>query len=82
MVLHHPPIGKKVDVCPDGKHHGSAISNSLIKTFNPEIAIVGLAGRGYELVGDTFVVNPGPMCEGYFAVIDVQDKKVEYGDLR
>lgn len=82
MVLHHPPIGQKVDVCPDGKHHGSAISNTLIKTFNPEIAIVGLAGRGYEKIGDTLVVNPGPMCEGYFAVIDVQDKKVEYGDLR
>ncbi|NPB05395.1 MAG: hypothetical protein GXO08_03340 [Aquificae bacterium] len=82
MVLHHPPIGKKVDVCPDGKHRGSAISNTLIKTFNPEIAIVGLAGRGYEKIGDTLVVNPGPMYEGYFAVVDAQDKKVEYGDLR
>jgi len=82
MVLYHPPIGQKVDVCPDGKHYGSAISNTLIKTFNPEIAIVGHAGRGYEMVGDTFVVNPGPMNEGYFAIIDVQEKKVEYGDLR
>jgi len=54
----------------------------LIKTFNPEVAVVGLAGRGHEKIGDTLVVNPGPMYEGYFAVIDVQDKKVEYGDLR
>ena len=82
MILHHPPIGQKVNVCPDGKHHGSAISNTLIKIFNPEIAIVGLARQGYEKIGDTFVVNLGPMWEGYFAVIDIQEKKVEYGNLR
>jgi len=75
-VFYTPPIGQFVDRLPDEeKHYGSAVVNTLVKTLNPEVAVVGYRGRGHELIGNTVVVNPGEFGEGRYAFLDLTRHK-------
>ncbi|NPB07320.1 MAG: hypothetical protein GXN96_00155 [Aquificae bacterium] len=77
-LFYTPPIGQFVDSLPgEGKHYGSAVVNTLIKTLNPEVAIVGHKGKGHELVGSTIVVNPGDFGEGRYAFLDLTQNKIK-----
>jgi Icc-related predicted phosphoesterase len=83
LVLHTPPRGERVDL-EGGRHVGHPSVNTLIKTFAPALAICGhaLGGQGREWIGDTLVVNPGPLAEGYYAVVDTRARQVAFGNLR
>ncbi|AAC07740.1 putative protein [Aquifex aeolicus VF5] len=77
-IFYTPPIGEFVDRTPeDPKHHGSAVVNTIIKSLNPEVAIVGHVGKGHELVGNTIVVNPGEFEEGRYAFLDLTQHKIK-----
>ena len=76
-LFYTPPIGQFVDSLPeDNKHYGSAIVNTIIKSLNPEVAIVGYHGKGHELIGNTIVVNPGDFGEGRYAILDLTQEKI------
>ena len=77
-LFYTPPIGQFVDSLPeDNKHYGSAVVNTLLKTINPEVAIVGHRGKGHELIGNTIVVNPGSFDDGRYAVVDLTKEKIK-----
>lgn len=83
MLFHTPPLTKEIDL-DDGAHKGCHIVNEIIKTHNPTFVFCGHAhnGQGKEYVGDSIVVNPGAMRNGYYGVVDTRERKVEFGNLR
>jgi len=77
-LFYTPPIGQFVDRLPDESvHHGSSVVNTLIKTLNPEVAIVGYKGKGHELIGNTVVVNPGDFGDRRYALVDLTQNKIK-----
>jgi uncharacterized protein len=59
---------------------GEALAE-LIKTYNPELAIVAGDGVAEERLGKTLVVAPGRLDHGQYALIDLDDLSVEAGAL-
>ena len=78
MVLHTPPIGEVVDR-DNGGHKGSQVVNELIHTWRPKIAVCGHAhdAQGSEMIASTFVVNPGALKSGHYAIVDLDKLEAE-----
>jgi hypothetical protein len=57
---------------------GSDVLAELIKTYDPRVALVaGGDGVHHELLGRTLVVLTGSLARGEYALVDIQDRKVE-----
>lgn len=83
LLFHTPPAGTPLDLH-RGKHVGAWVVNALIMAYHPKIVFCGhaLDGQGTTMIGDSLVVNPGPLAEGYYAILDTQEKKVYFGNVR
>jgi len=83
LLFHTPPADTELDLH-RGKHIGAAVVNTLIKAYHPKFVFCGeaLDGQGKTLIGSSLVVNPGPLSEGYYAILDTREKKVYFGDVR
>src|SRR5262245_2860506 len=83
LLFHTPPAGTDLDLN-RGKHIGAQVVNTVIKAYHPKFVFCGeaLHGQGKTLIGSSLVVNPGPLSEGYYAVLDTREKQVYFGDLR
>lgn len=70
-VIHQPPADTTLDVA-DGEHVGSVEVRELIEEKDFELVLTGHIheSRGRQVIEDTLVVNPGPVMEGYYAVVD------------
>ena len=81
LLLHTPPIGS-LDL-DDGKHKGSRVVNDAIEKYKPTWVFCGHAhgARGKEKIGDSIVVNPGALKNGFYALVDTDKKKVELKTL-
>lgn len=79
LLFHTPPAGTNLDL-DQGKHVGSPVVNALIKAYQPAIVCCGHArnGQGKTVLNNSLVVNPGPLAEGYYAVIDTREKQVYF----
>jgi len=78
LLVHTPPKAMS--------QHGSHVVEEMINTVRPSHAFCGAVGglQGEHEVGTTFVVCPGRMSEGNYAIVDsltnnVQFKKLEVG---
>ncbi len=82
ILLFHTPPAEKFE--PSAEESGSDIISTLIKTFDPHIVVCSRESRqkGKMIIGNTLVVAPAPLKEGYYAVIDTTERAVEFGDLR
>lgn len=64
------------------KQPGSEVLAELIKTHAPRVALVaGGDGVRHELLGSTLVVLTGRLTRGEYAIVDIQDRKVEPAKL-
>ena len=74
IVSHNPPKAQTVDSPAAGVHAGSQIFADFIEQTKPLAVLCGHIheGRGVEKIGETVVVNPGPLCEGKYAVMEVE----------
>lgn len=82
LLFHTPPAGTNLDL-DHGKHVGAPVVNALIKAYQPQIVCCGhaLNGQGKAVLDNSLVVNPGPLAEGYYAVIDTQGKQVYFDNM-
>lgn len=73
LVSHFPPQNTKVDEIFSGEHIGSEVLRDLIADKKPDLVICGHIheARGTDKIGKTLVVNPGALCEGYAALIEL-----------
>jgi Icc-related predicted phosphoesterase len=81
LLFHTPPIGS-LDL-DDVKHKGCQVVNDLIEKYRPNWVFCGHAhgARGKENIGDTIVVNPGALKNGFYALVDTDKEKVELKTL-
>ncbi len=75
FVTHAPPHGTKTDLLPSGEHAGSTSLRQVIEKYQPTINICGHIheSRGTDRIGQTMVVNPGKMDEGYACLINIPE---------
>lgn len=73
-VIHQPPKNTEVDIA-DGEHVGSKEVRELIEESDFDLVVTGHIheSRGQDSLGETEIVNPGPVLEGFYAVADIED---------
>ena len=71
LLTHHPPKGA-VDRSFIGVRIGLVEVRELVETLRPALHLCGHVheSRGVERVGETVVVNAGPLKSGYYAVVE------------
>ena len=85
ILSHAPPHRTKADRVRFGMHVGSKALREFIEKNKPPLVIAGHIheARSVDNLGETFVINPGPLFRGYYALIDfnVERRKVEKVEL-
>jgi Icc-related predicted phosphoesterase len=78
MVSHQPPLDCSCDIV-GGAHVGSRSVRTFIERYSPLLCLTGHIheGVGIDLIGDTKVVNPGPLSGGRYALIELKGSLVE-----
>jgi len=73
LVVHEPPFGSRVDYAFTGRHVGSQAIRQFIESRQPLLCLTGHIheGRGEDRIGDTLVLNPGPLPHGGYAWAEV-----------
>jgi Icc-related predicted phosphoesterase len=76
VASHTPPKGTKVDLAFSKIHAGSASLRTFIEKRKPNIVFCGHIheAKGIDHIGDTIIVNPGPVRHGNCAIADIGDK--------
>jgi len=77
-VIHQPPKGTELDVA-DGQHVGSPEVRELIEEKDFELVVTGHIHESYGIdqIGDTQIVNPGPVLEGHYGLAKFDDNEIE-----
>jgi Icc-related predicted phosphoesterase len=72
LVSHCPPAKTKCDMA-GGRHIGSLPVREYIEREDPAVVLSGHAheSRAIDRLGGTTVVNPGPLMEGKYAVLNL-----------
>ena len=76
MVSHNPPIDTLNDTLPTGDHVGSRTVRKVIEDIKPLVCFTGHIHEapGIDEIGDTKIVNPGPLGTRHYAYLDITDK--------
>lgn len=71
LVAHDPPHDSVADELPGGHHVGSAAVRAFIERVRPDVCLAGHIheSRALGRLGETVVVNPGPLAAGGYALI-------------
>jgi len=84
LVAHQPPYGTLNDVVHSGAHVGSHAIRSFIELQQPLVCFTGHIheGAGIDSIGETKVINPGPLDLGRYAYAEVRGSKLEALEVR
>lgn len=76
FIPHAPPYCTKLDITRAGIHVGSTAVRDFIEDHTPDIVICGHIheARGQDSIGTTRIVNCGSASNGYFAIIEIEEK--------
>lgn len=80
LVTHMPPKDTRLDLV-GSMHVGSEeIRNFILKNqINLAICAHIIEARGYDLLGNTVLINPGKFSEGNYAIIKInRDSSIEF----
>ena len=83
LVSHQPPYRTIADFAWIGQHVGSQSIRTFITQVQPMVCFTGHIheGRGIDAIGETKVINPGPLREGGYAYTEV-NRQVEVVEIR
>ena len=83
VLTHHPPFRTKVDKALRAVHAGLREIREFVEKWRPLVLMCGHIheSRGVDKLGETVVVNPGPLARGYFAEIDLPSLNVKLRSL-
>lgn len=72
LVSHEPAWGTDIDLQASTYHKGSRLIRSFIEDYQPLLAVSGHIHEacGIDQIGSTVLVNPGPLRNGRYAIID------------
>lgn len=73
IISHYPPYGTKVDIAFTGEHIGSHLVRDIVERLKPLVCLCGHVheARGVDNIGETLVLNPGPLSKGYYAILEL-----------
>jgi len=76
LVTHCPPKNTKVDRTLAGIHAGSFSVRDFIETRSPDLTICGHIheAMGVDYVGKSLVVNVGAAQQGYYGIVQFENK--------
>jgi len=76
VVSHTPPRDTTVDLAFSGVHAGSFSLRAFIEKRRPSVVFCGHIheARGIDRIGDTLIVNPGPVRHGKCAMANMNEK--------
>ena len=78
LLTHTPPYGTKVDVLYSGEHAGSVNIRKFIEARQPILNACGHVheARGIDRIGETTIINPGPLMWRYYATAEIEKDKL------
>jgi Icc-related predicted phosphoesterase len=70
---HAPPRDTACDRIHSGLHVGSTAVRAFIERGQPDLVLCGHIheSRGEDRIGRSRIVNPGPLTEGRYAVVEI-----------
>jgi hypothetical protein len=73
FVTHQPPYNTLNDKVLIGIHVGSKSVRNFIEKYSPVVCLTGHIheGKGISFIGKCPVINPGPLRNGHYAVIEI-----------
>ena len=79
LVTHAPPYGTKLDRIGNSKSIGSTSVRTIIEKMQPLVAISGHVheSRAIDTIGKTHLLNPGPLKDGYYGIVKIDEKGVK-----
>lgn len=82
ILLFHTPPRENFD--DSAANEGHEVVSHIINTYHPRFVVCSRGGgkQGRVWVGDTLVVCPGRWAEGDYAVLDLAERRVSFGNLR
>jgi len=75
LVSHPPPYNTKLDVVSTGEHVGSLEVREFIENIKPKLCICGHIHEspGIDSIGETLILNPGPLAYGNYSIIELEE---------
>jgi len=79
FMTHTPPVNTKCDIVLSGAHVGSQAVREFVEEVQPDICLTGHIheSKGIDEIGQTLVVNPGPVGQGGYVKIWYRDQRLE-----
>jgi len=79
LLTHTPPYKTKVDVVYRGEHVGSRAIRKFIEELAPLAVVSGHIheARGIDRIGNSIIVNPGPLFKGFYGFMSVNDNNID-----
>jgi uncharacterized protein len=79
LVAHDPPFGSKAAELPSGENVGNKSVLEFIRRVQPDICITGHIHEAdsEDYIGKTKVINPGMLCMGGYALVQLKEDKLE-----
>jgi len=70
---HAPPLGTACDRLRSGEHVGSAVVRAFVERAQPDVVLCGHIheSRGQDRLGQSTIVNPGPVTSGHYAIVEI-----------
>jgi len=83
LITHAPPYNTKTDLLPSGEHAGSISIRKIIEEYQPTLNLCGHIheARAVDQIGNTKIVNPGEISEGYGCLIQISDNDEDPVDV-
>ncbi|MBT3311510.1 MAG: YfcE family phosphodiesterase [Desulfobacterales bacterium] len=83
LVSHQPPFQTSCDVLSSGDHVGSKSVRHFIEDYKPLACFTGHIheSRSIDKIGMTYVINPGPLWQGHYAVAEINNGTIESADI-
>jgi uncharacterized protein len=75
---HAPPYGTACDRLRSGEHVGSRALRAFVVREQPQVVLCGHIheARGEDVIDGSRVVNPGPLAQGHYAIVDVDESSL------
>ncbi len=78
LLIHQPPYNTKNDRVNSGLHVGSKAVRKFIEDKQPALVLCGHIheAKAVDTIGETKIVNPGSFRDGFYAIIEIQEKDI------
>ena len=84
LISHQPPAQTINDQAWNGLHVGSKAIRKFIEETQPLVCFTGHIheGVGIDQIGNSYIINPGPLWQGQYAYVEIENGRVTVLEIR